>query len=127
MFEGANPLVFELAKDLRRNMTHAERILWMHIKAGIKGCKVRRQHPIGIYVADFYCHKLKLIIEVDGQIHNKKETKEYDAERQTNLENKGYNVLRFSNNEITKDIESVLAKIESKAEVLLQNLIINQK
>ena len=78
MFNEANPLVFELAKELRRNMTDAEIILWSYLKGGINGLKFRRQHPIGIYVADFYCHKIKLIVEVDGSIHNKKEVKDYD-------------------------------------------------
>ena len=127
MFEGAHPIIFQLAKDLRRNMTDAETILWMHLKKGIKGMKVRRQHPVGIYVADFYCHKIKLIVEADGSVHDKKEIKENDAERQMTLEKWGYNVLCFTNEEITKNIESVLLTIESKAELLRQNLIINEK
>jgi imidazole glycerol-phosphate synthase subunit HisF len=49
MFEGANHLIFELAKDLRRNMTEAEIVLWMHLKSGVNGLKFRRQHPVGIY------------------------------------------------------------------------------
>jgi very-short-patch-repair endonuclease len=49
MFEGADPLVFELAKDLRRNMTEAETVLWMHLRAGVHGLKVHRQHPVGVY------------------------------------------------------------------------------
>ena len=85
MFNEANPLVFELAKNLRRNMTDAEMILWQHLKAGINGIKFRRQHPIGIYVADFYCHKIKLIIEIDGSIHHKKEIKDYDIKRENDL------------------------------------------
>lgn len=76
MFDGANHLLSELVKDLRRNMTDAEMALWMHLKAGISGLKFRRQHPIGIYIVDFYCHKIKLIIEADGSIHDKKEIKQ---------------------------------------------------
>src|SRR3954468_11680510 len=85
MFNEANPLVFELAKDLRRNMNDAEIILWNCLKVGINGLKFRRQHPIGIYIADFYCHKLKLIIEVDGSIDDKKEIKEFDEKRENDL------------------------------------------
>ena len=59
------PLIFELAKDLKRNMTDAEMILWNELKNGINGLKFRRRHPIGIYITDFYCHELKLIVEVD--------------------------------------------------------------
>jgi len=91
MFNEANPFVFELAKDLRRNMTDAETILWQHLKSGINELKFGRQHPIGIYVADFYCHKLKLIIEVDGSIHDKEEVKEYDEKRENDLKNWGCN------------------------------------
>src|SRR5215467_12813718 len=81
MFEGADPIVFGLAKELRKNMTHAESVLWMHLKERILDLKFRRQHPIGIYVADFYCHKVKLVIEVDGSVHEKLEAKEYDKKR----------------------------------------------
>jgi imidazole glycerol-phosphate synthase subunit HisF len=58
IFNGANHLVFGFAKDLRKNMTDAEKILWNHLKAGIDGLKFRRQHPLGLYIADFYCHKI---------------------------------------------------------------------
>ena len=67
MFEGALHLIFENAKQLRKNMTNAEIALWIHLKGGMHGFKFRRQHPIAVYIADFYCHKVKLIIEVDGQ------------------------------------------------------------
>jgi very-short-patch-repair endonuclease len=118
MFNEANPLVFELAKDLRRNMTDAEIILWNCLKTGINGLKFRRQHPIGIYIADFYCHKLKLIIEVDGSIHNKKEVKDYDVKRENDLKSWGYNITRFLNNHFLKDRESVLVQITSTVDIL---------
>jgi len=82
MFEGANHLVFGFARELRKDMTDAEKILWTHLKEGIQNLKVRRQHPIGHYVADFYCHKLKLIIEVDGSIHDLEEVKINDDEKE---------------------------------------------
>jgi very-short-patch-repair endonuclease len=118
MFNEANPLVFELAKNLRRNMTDAEMILWQHLKAGINGIKFRRQHPIGIYVADFYCHKIKLIIEIDKSIHHKKEIKDYDIKRENDLKSWGYSVIRFSNDKVLKQREAVLAEIIS----FVQNL-----
>jgi very-short-patch-repair endonuclease len=65
MFEGASRLIFANAKHLRKNMTATETVLWMYLKVGIDGFKFRRQHPIGLYIADFYCHKAKLIVEVD--------------------------------------------------------------
>lgn len=125
MFKNANHLVFELAKDLRRNMTYSETILWQYLKSGIKGLKFRRQHPIGVYVADFYCHKLKLIVEVDGSIHQKPEIVNYDEMRQKDLENWGYKVIRFTNKEIEINAEAVLAKLEDTVEHLNKNLIIN--
>jgi imidazole glycerol-phosphate synthase subunit HisF len=70
MFDGASPLIFERAKDLRKNMTEAEKVLWFHLKQNSGGFKFRRQHPLGIYIADFYCHKAKLVIELDGTIHD---------------------------------------------------------
>jgi very-short-patch-repair endonuclease len=112
MFEGANPIVFELAKELRRNMTEAEVKLWFHLKQGVSGFKFRRQHPLKIYIADFYCHKLKLVIEADGRIHNKPEVKEYDAVREQNLTEWGYVVVRFTNEQILKEEEKVIRRIE---------------
>jgi cyclase len=111
MFEGASPIIFENAKRLRNTMTDAETVLWMHVKGIINGCKFRRQHPIGQFVADFYCHKAKLIIEVDGSIHNLPDVKKMDKEKEEYLEQNGYVILRFSNNEIKTSIETVPGKI----------------
>jgi imidazole glycerol-phosphate synthase subunit HisF len=121
MFNEANPLVFGLAKELRKNMTHAEMVLWNHLKAGINGLKFRRQHPLGIYVADFYCHQIKLIIEVDGSIHNKKEIKEYDSQRENNLIAEGYTVIRFTNYQVLNEIQSVLSTITTHTQNLINN------
>lgn len=111
MFEGASHLIFANAKHLRKNMTAAETILWMNLKRGINGFKFRRQHPIGIYIADFYCHKVKLIVEIDGSIHNEPAIKENDEARQKELERWGYAVIRFTNEEALLRIEIVINKI----------------
>ena len=121
MFNEANPLLFGLVKDLRKKMTHAEMILWNHLKAGINGLKFRWQHPLGIYVADFYCHQIKLIIEVDGSIHNKEEIKKYDIERENNLVNDGYSIIRFTNTEVLNEIQFVLSTITSRTQSLINN------
>jgi cyclase len=63
MFDQAHPLLFERAKALRKNMTETEKILWNYLKAGVAGLKFRRQHPVGLYIADFYCHPIRLVIE----------------------------------------------------------------
>ena len=123
MFNDANSLVFELAKELRRNMTDAEMVLWGYLKAGINGLKFRRQHPIGIYIADFYCHKLRLIIEVDGNIHDKKEIKEYDLNRENDLKSWDYIIIRFSNQKVLKETQAVLVEINSLVENLFKSSI----
>ncbi|MGC4100060.1 endonuclease domain-containing protein [Ferruginibacter sp.] len=114
MFEGASHLIFENAKQLRKNMTAAEIVLWVHLKAGINGLKFRRQHPIGLYVADFYCHKVKMIVELDGSIHNEITVKQNDERRQKELQNWGYSVIRFPNEEVLATPEIVIEKITKK-------------
>jgi len=113
MFEGANPLVFGFAKELRKNMTDSEKVLWMHLKSGIQNFKFRRQHPIGLYVADFFCRKLKLIIEVDGSIHDLEENKINDKEREKFFTDSGYSIIRFSNTQVHNEIEFILKEINS--------------
>ena len=111
MFEGANPLIFGMAKELRKNMTSAENALWLYLKGGIEGLKFRRQHPIGVYIADFYCHRVKLVIEVDGSIHKEKEIIDFDQARQKELEEIGYTDIRFTNEQIKTEMEDVLKEV----------------
>lgn len=122
MFNNASHLVFELAKDLRRNMTDAEKLLWNHLKAGVKGLKFRRQHPIGIYIADFYCHKIKLIVEVDGSIHTVKDVKDNDKKREDDLRGWGNTIIRFTNEHVFKNIDHVLDEINKTVENLNNSL-----
>ena len=111
MFEGALHSVFENAKKNRDNPTIAETVLWMHLRAGISGHKFRRQHPIGMYIADFYCHRAKLIIEVDGTVHQQAEVIKTDMEKESFLKHNGYHVTRFTNEEILNKIEGVIERI----------------
>ena len=100
----------ELSQILRKNMTDSEKMLWSKLRRKQHfGMKFRRQNPIGRYIADFYCHELKLIIEVDGKIHDTR--KEYDKNRDSFLKAGEYNFLRFNNNEIEKSLDEVLEKI----------------
>jgi cyclase len=112
MFYGASPIIFELAKKLRNNVTPSKMILWGRLKEYFPELKFRRQHPISFYIADFYCHSLKLIIEIDGSIHDMVDVKRNDAIRQKDLEDLGLKVLRFTTKEITNNMESVLQTIE---------------
>ena len=84
----------------------------------VKGLKFRRQYPIGEYIVDFVCKDIKLIIELDGGQHNKEENIEYDKNRTLFLENKGYKVIRFWNNEIDNNIEGVYKTILDNIESL---------
>ncbi len=98
------------SRDLRKNPTDAERKLWAHIRLRrMGGYKFRRQHPLGPFIVDFVCLEKKLIIEVDGGQHDK--FKFYDAKRDRWLEDKGFKVLRFWNNEVLQDIEIVMEVI----------------
>jgi cyclase len=113
MFFDAHPLLFKQARHLRNHLTDAEVKLWGYLRTKPFGYKFRRQHPIGIYIVDFYCHAYKLIIEVDGSIHNIPEIQQADLARQLSLETDGLQVIRFSNKEIFWNIENVINRINN--------------
>ena len=103
---------YRYGRELRQKQTNAEKILWEHLKnRKLSGLKFRRQHPLGTYVPDFYCHDKKVIIEVDGKIHLKKNVRENDREKDWNLKAAGFKILRFKNEEIENEIENVLKHI----------------
>ncbi|MFK5854987.1 MAG: DUF559 domain-containing protein, partial [Bacteroidota bacterium] len=82
MYYGAKPHIFEKARFLRNNMTDSKLKLWEVLKGKrILGLRFRSQHPIDIFIADFYCHPVKLVVEVDGGIHKSSDQKEYDIGR----------------------------------------------
>jgi very-short-patch-repair endonuclease len=109
----ADEMTTALAKRLRRNMTPCEKLLWKRLKAGnINGAKFRRQHPIEYYVADFYCHEARLVIEVDGPIHAKPDNREHDENRDAEMNRLGIMVLRFTNDEIKNHIGKVMRRIK---------------
>ena len=112
MFYGAKPDLFEKAKMLRNNMTLTEKQLWCRINKNQLGVRFKAQHPIDIFIVDFYCHKCRLVIEVDGQYHNY--LKEEDSNRTNELESFGLQVIRFTNEDILFKIESVIEKIKSE-------------
>ena len=99
----------QAARRLRRGMTDAERKLWYALRAHrFRGAQFRRQVPLGPFIADFVCHGLKLVIEVDGGQHA---TSENDAGRDRWMRDEGYRVLRFWNNEVLGNLEGVLDRI----------------
>jgi len=87
MFYKAHPLIFSNARELRNKLTPAEEVFWLRLKEQFPKYIFRRQHPISIYIADFYCHKLRWIIEIDGSIHDSEEAKLNDKRRHQDLEN----------------------------------------
>ncbi len=109
-----NKKLRKYSHDLRSNMTKAEACLWKYaLRAGhMKGYTFRRQRPVLNYMADFMCLKLKLVIEVDGATHDIEETVERDNAKQKALENEGYYILRFTDEEVLKSMNSVIVAIE---------------
>jgi very-short-patch-repair endonuclease len=100
------------AKALRRTMTRAETLLWRHLKAHrLAALGFRRQSPMGNYIADFVAHSCKLIVEVDGESHDFEERIRHDARRDQWLVSRGYRVLRFTNDDVLKNLEGVVLAI----------------
>ena len=113
MFYGATPIIFERARELRRNQTVAERLLWSCLSKKQLGVKFRRQHPVNQFIVDFYCHELKLVIEVDGGIHLSKESKEKDISRDAIMNELGIEIVRVTNDEIYDTLSQVADKLKS--------------
>nr|NQU92957.1 endonuclease domain-containing protein [Bacteroidota bacterium] len=112
---GATPEIFDRAQQLRKKMTEAEANLWKRLRnRKFEGLKFRRQHPVNRFIVDFYCHEKRLVVEVDGSIHDLKEVKERDEGREEDLKNLGLTIVRFTNEEILNDISTVLEKLKTK-------------
>ena len=111
--------LYQYGRELRQELTQAEKILWAELRnRKLNGLKFRRQHPIDKFVLDFYCHERKLAIELDGSIHDVKLNKEYDEARTAMLGGLGIYTLRFRNDEVINNIESVLRKINEVTNML---------
>ena len=112
MYFNATPEKMEIAKNLRNNMTHTELLLWEKLKEKqICGLRFRRQHPIDLFIVDFYCHQVRLVVEIDGEIHSQQI--EYDDGRSAEMEKFGIKVIRFMNYEVQNDIEKVVSEIKN--------------
>ena len=109
LFYDANGNTFENARLLRKESTPAEERLWSYLRnRKFHNLKFRRQHPIGNFVADFYCHDILLVIELDGDVHHLPEVRENDENRAYEIEKFGLTILRFTNDKVFHEIESVL-------------------
>ena len=112
LFYGAPGESFSKARALRRNTTESEKLLWEKIGGNqLSGFRFKRQHPIAHYIVDFYCHKAKLVIELDGGYHNEADQMMYDEIRTEELTDLGLMVLRFSNEEVRNRMEEVIKRI----------------
>ena len=104
------------ARELRKDMTPAEKLLWSRLRSKqLKGLKFRRQHPLGPFIADFYCAARRLVVEIDGDIHDLQP--ERDAARTEQFKQYGYRLIRFRNKQVLNDIEEVLTAIEAACTV----------
>jgi very-short-patch-repair endonuclease len=110
--QNIDPALLEAAKQLRKNMTPQEKVLWGHLRANrLGGLHFRRQQIIDGYIVDFFCHKAGLVVEVDGPIHLKQ--KDYDRERDEQFNSRGLRVVHIKNDEIDQNLEGVLRKIRA--------------
>ena len=115
MWKGAPGSSFGKAIYLRDNMTNAEKILWEKLRnKNFQNLKFRRQHPISLYIADFYCHELKLIIEIDGGYHSAADQMLSDKERTEVLNFNDIEVIRFTNQQVEHELDSVLLILSEK-------------
>lgn len=110
-----DPIILQRAREMWREPTEPERRLWQKLRRKqLNGYKFRRQHPIGRFIVDFYCHQARLVVEVDGESHAFQE--EYDAARTAWLEAQGLRVIRFSNKAVMKNIDGVAQAIWAACE-----------
>jgi very-short-patch-repair endonuclease len=106
-------LTINLGRELRKQGTPAERMLWQKLRnKQLTGAKFRRQQSLGNYIVDFVCYEKRLIIEIDGGQHNEDKIAGQDEKRTVWLESKGFRVIRFWNNEVFENIEGMVLKIQ---------------
>jgi cyclase len=114
MHHGASNRIFSNAKELRNRETFAEKLLWSRLRNKQLGYHFRRQHPISNYIVDFFCFQLKLVVEVDGSIHADKIVQFEDQEKMKSLISFGLEVIRFTNDEVIKNVDAVVDIIKKK-------------
>lgn len=110
-----DPALKQQRRELRRNQTEAEKILWAHVRnRQFHGMRFYRQYSVGPYILDFYCPAVKLAVELDGGQHKECENREYDMARSEYLKAQGIDVMRFWNHEVLIDTGSILNRILEK-------------
>ena len=116
------PSILLRARELRHPQTPAEATLWRYLRDRNLGYKFRRQHPIDRFIIDFYCAAAKLCIEIDGSSHFEKEQEEYDKARTEILQELGYQVIRFTNNDVRYNVHEVVDEIIKEVEHRINEL-----
>jgi len=112
-YYGASTEMLSRAAQLRKNQTGVEKVLWKKLEKNcFENLRFRRQHPISKFIVDFYCHELLLVIELDGSIHNKPEVAERDHGREVELNKLGLKILRFTNDEVIHNMDTILNQIK---------------
>ena len=122
MHYGATMEIFQIAERLRRDMTATEKIIWDKVCKNQLGVRIRRQHPVWKFIADFYCHEVKLVIEIDGGVHFRSENKEYDISRDIILKEFQIEIIRFTSDEVINEPGNVIEKIKRTIETLKQKM-----
>jgi len=110
------PRILQRSRDFRHPLTPAEARVWQEVRNRQLGFKIRRQHPIGRFIADFYCAEAMLVIEIDGDVHSDPDQAAYDEARAGWLEERGYYVLRFQAREVDKDLRAVVRAMREACE-----------
>ena len=115
--------LYQYGRELRQESTEAEKLLWEELRnRKFNGLKFRRQHPLDKFIVDFYCNEKKLVVELDGSVHDEKINKEYDEARTAMLVGLNIIVLRFKNEEVINDMQGVLKKIRDVANMLNRDI-----
>ena len=115
--------LYQYGRELRQESTEAEKLLWEELRnRKLNGLKFRRQHPLDKFIVDFYCNEKKIVLELDGGVHNEKINKEYDEARTAMLAGLNIIVLRFKNEEVINDMQGVLKKIRDVANMLNRDI-----
>ena len=116
MFYESSPIIFANAKRLRNEPTASEIIFWGLLKQHFADFRFKRQHPVSQYIADFYCHKLRLVVEIDGEIHLSKDAIKNDKLRDEFMNSLNLKIIRFTNDEVCKNGEEVVKKLRELIE-----------
>jgi len=110
------PAILQRSRDFRHPLTPTEAKVWQAVRRRQLGYKIRRQHPIDRFIADFYCAKANLVIEIDGDSHVPPDQASYDAARTKWLEGRGYGVIRFTAQQVEEDLAGVVEGIRRACE-----------